>query len=202
MHWRQSQNPILTLRDSQSWFQQHPLSLFFPARRNCRRRRPLHLEACRGESSSTPPHEATEQARELLVRLIASGTVAALNLFGSLGEPPDFMAQAEILPFVVSLRGDRDWKQAPDKSGGHKISPLVLESVEGSGAGGSAHRHGGSGEAWPGDHRGSRVARLERAMAIHARGPGAPAAQASRRNGSYSKTIIARRSPREAPPRR
>ncbi len=127
VHWRQSQNPILTLEDAQSWFEQHPLSLFLPRQAQLPAPAPSFVEACRGESSSTPPHEATEQARELLVRLIASGTVAALNLFGSLGEQPDFIAQAEILPFVISLRGDRDWKQAPDKSGGHKISPLVLE---------------------------------------------------------------------------
>jgi len=28
---------------------------------------------------------------------------------------------------VVALRGDSDWKHAPQKSSGHKVSPLVLE---------------------------------------------------------------------------
>ena len=126
-HWRQNQNPILTLEDAQSWFEQHPLSLFLPRQVQLPAPAPSFVEACRGEASATPPHAAIEQARELLVRLIASGKVVALNLFGSLGEQPDFLAQAEILPFVISLRGERDWKQAPEKSGGHKVSPLVLE---------------------------------------------------------------------------
>ncbi len=127
VHWRQSQNPILTREDAQSWLEQHPLSLFLPRQAQLPAPAPSFVEACRGEADATPPHEVTEQARRLLVRLIASGSVVALNLFGSLGEQPDFIAQAEILPFVISLRGDRDWKQAPEKSGGHKISPLVLE---------------------------------------------------------------------------
>jgi 23S rRNA pseudouridine2605 synthase len=40
-------------------------------------------------------------------------------------EQPDFLAHTQALPFVLSLRAERDWKHAPQKSSGHKISPLV-----------------------------------------------------------------------------
>jgi hypothetical protein len=42
-------------------------------------------------------------------------------------EQPDFLAHSDALPFVLALRGDPDWKHAPQKSSGHKVSPLVLE---------------------------------------------------------------------------
>ena len=50
-----------------------------------------------------------------------------LNLLGAVSEQPDFLAHSEALPFVLALRGDPDWKHAPQKSSGHKVSPLVLE---------------------------------------------------------------------------
>jgi 23S rRNA pseudouridine2605 synthase len=68
-----------------------------------------------------------EQAHGLLTRLVASGTVVALNLLGTVSEQPDFLAHSEALPFILSLRADADWKHAPQKSSGHKVSPLVLE---------------------------------------------------------------------------
>jgi 23S rRNA pseudouridine2605 synthase len=80
-----------------------------------------------GSRSATPGPAAIEQAQGLLTRLIASGTVVALNLLGAVGEQPDFLAHSDALPYVLSLRGDKDWKHAPQKSSGHKVSPLVLE---------------------------------------------------------------------------
>jgi len=80
-----------------------------------------------GSRSATPSPAAIEQAQGLLTRLIASGSVVALNLLGAVGEQPDFLAHSDALPYVLSLRGDKDWKHAPQKSSGHKVSPLVLE---------------------------------------------------------------------------
>jgi 23S rRNA pseudouridine2605 synthase len=74
-----------------------------------------------------PGAAAIEQAHGLLTRLIASGTVVPLNLLGTVSEQPDFLAHSEALPFVLALRADPDWKHAPQKSSGHKVSPLVLE---------------------------------------------------------------------------
>ena len=58
---------------------------------------------------------------------MASDSVLALNLLGVPGEQPDFLAHKEVLPFLVSLRGERDWKHAPGSSAIHKVSPLVVE---------------------------------------------------------------------------
>jgi 23S rRNA pseudouridine2605 synthase len=80
-----------------------------------------------GSRQATPGAAAIEQAQRLLTRLIASGTVVPLNLLGTVGEQPDFLAHREALPYVLALRADPDWKHAPQKSSGHKVSPLVLE---------------------------------------------------------------------------
>ena len=88
---------------------------------------PSFVEACLGSRQTTPGAAAIEQAHRLLTRLIASGTVVPLNLLGTVGEQPDFLAHTEALPFVLALRADADWKHAPQKSSGHKVSPLVLE---------------------------------------------------------------------------
>jgi 23S rRNA pseudouridine2605 synthase len=80
-----------------------------------------------GHRQATPDAAAIRQAHGLLTRLIASGTVVGLNLLGTVSEQPDFLAHSQALPFVLSLRADRDWKHAPQKSSGHKVSPLVLE---------------------------------------------------------------------------
>ena len=126
-HWRQKQNPILTLDDAQDWLRQHPLCLYLPRQAQLPAPAPSFVEACMGSRSATPSPAAIEQAQALLTRLIASGSVVALNLLGAVGEQPDFLAHSDALPYVLSLRGDKDWKHAPQKSSGHKVSPLVLE---------------------------------------------------------------------------
>jgi 23S rRNA pseudouridine2605 synthase len=80
-----------------------------------------------GSRQATPGAAAIEQAQRLLTRLIASGTVVPLDLLGTVGEQPDFLAHREALPYVLALRADPDWKHAPQKSSGRKVSPLVLE---------------------------------------------------------------------------
>ena len=126
-HWRQSQSPILTLDDAQSWLRQHPLCLYLPRHAQLPAPAPSFVEACMGSVQATPETTAIEHAHGLLARLIASGAVVPLNLLGAASEQPDFLAHSEALPFVLALRGDPDWKHAPQKSSGHKVSPLVLE---------------------------------------------------------------------------
>ena len=126
-HWRQKQNPLLTLDEAQGWLRQHPLCLYLPRQAQLPAPAPSFVEACMGSRSATPGPAAIEQAKGLLTRLIASGSVVALNLLGAVGEQPDFLAHTDALPYVLSLRGDKDWKHAPQKSSGHKVSPLVLE---------------------------------------------------------------------------
>lgn len=88
---------------------------------------PSFVEACLGETNSTPAREAIEAATALLVRLIDAGDVIALNLLGMAGEQPDFLVTPEFLPYIFSLRGDRDWKHDPPATGNGRVSPLVLE---------------------------------------------------------------------------
>ena len=126
-HWRQNQRPILTLDDAQSWLEQHPLCLYLPRRAQLPAPAPSFVEACMGSAQGTPGPAGLEQAQALLTRLIASGKVVALNLLGGVSEQPDFLAQQQALPYVLCLRADADWKHAPQKSSGHKVSPLVLE---------------------------------------------------------------------------
>jgi 23S rRNA pseudouridine2605 synthase len=126
-HWRQNQNPILTLEDAAGWLEQHPLCLYLPRRAQLPAPAPSFVEACLGSAHATPGAAAIEQAHALLTRLIAQGSAVALNLFGGVSEQPDFLVASQALPYVLSLRGDADWKHAPQKSSGHKVSPLVLE---------------------------------------------------------------------------
>jgi 23S rRNA pseudouridine2605 synthase len=126
-HWRQQKNPILTLDDAAHWLEQHPLCLYLPRRAQLPAPAPSFVEAVLGTSSATPGSDAISQAQALLTRLIESGTVVALNLFGAVGEQPDFLVASQALPYVLCLRADADWKHAPEKSSGHKVSPLVLE---------------------------------------------------------------------------
>jgi 23S rRNA pseudouridine2605 synthase len=107
--------------------EQHPLCLYLPRHAQLPAPAPSFVEACIGSSQATPGLAAIEQAHGLLARLVASGSVVPLNLFGGVGEQADFLAHRLALPFVLALRGDSDWKHAPEKSSGHKVSPLVLE---------------------------------------------------------------------------
>ncbi len=126
-HWRQKQNPLLTLEDAERWLEQHPLCLYLPRGGQLATPAPSFVEACIGSAQATPGAAAIEQAQGFLTRLVASGSVVALNLLGAVSEQPDFLAHTQALPYVLCLRADADWKHEPQKSSGHKISPLVLE---------------------------------------------------------------------------
>jgi 23S rRNA pseudouridine2605 synthase len=126
-HWRQQKNPLLTLDDAAGWLEQHPLCLYLPRRAQLPAPAPSFVEAVLGTPAATPGSDAIAPAQALLSRLIDSGEVVALNLFGAVGEQPDFLVARQALPYVLCLRADADWKHAPEKSSGHKVSPLVLE---------------------------------------------------------------------------
>jgi 23S rRNA pseudouridine2605 synthase len=126
-HWRQKQNPLLTLEDAERWLEQHPLCLYLPRRAQLTTPAPSFVEACMGTAQATPGAAAIEQAQGWLTRLVAGASVVALNLLGAVSEQPDFLAHKQALPYVLCLRADADWKHEPQKSSGHKVSPLVLE---------------------------------------------------------------------------
>ena len=126
IRWRQNAAPLLTLEDAQEWLQQTGLCLFLPRKAQLNAPAPSFVEACLGQTNTTPPRSAIEAARELLARLIDSNLAIPLNLFGTPADHPDFIVSADALPFVFAMRGDRDWKHAPG-SGTTRVSPLVQQ---------------------------------------------------------------------------
>ncbi len=126
-HWRQKQNPILTIEDAEGWLEEHPLCLYLPRQVQLPAPAPSFVEACMGSNQATPDMAAIERAGDLMARLTGSGSAVPLNLLGGGGEQPDFLASRQALPFVVALRAEADWKHAPQRTAGRQVSPLVLE---------------------------------------------------------------------------
>jgi hypothetical protein len=84
------------------------------------------VEAVLGAPNENPVLADTEQTKSLLARLIAEGIAVPLNLLGTPGETPDFIASAAVFTYIFTLRGDKAWKQPPATSGAVKVSPLAL----------------------------------------------------------------------------
>ncbi len=122
--WRQKANPLLTSEDAETWIESTGVSLFLPRKTQLQAPAPSFVEAVNGETNATPPPAAIQNAFELATRLLAAEKATPLNLLGGVSEQPDFLVSPEALPYVFSLRGDREWKRGPrDKS-----SPLVVDS--------------------------------------------------------------------------
>lgn len=122
--WRQKANPLLTIEDAETWIESTGVSLFLPRKTQLQAPAPSFVEAVLGETNPTPLPATIQNAFELAARLIAGEKATPLNLLGGVSEQPDFLASPEALPYVFSLRGDREWKRGPrDKS-----SPLVVDS--------------------------------------------------------------------------
>ncbi len=121
--WRQAGNPLLTADDAAAWLRETGVCLFLPRAQQLATAAPSFVEAVLGASDATPSREAIETATRLLERLLASGDGVALNLLGTPGEQPDFLATTETLPFLFALIGDKEWKRGPRG----KSSPLVIE---------------------------------------------------------------------------
>ena len=125
------------------WIDDVGLFLFAPRRAHFAAPAASLLEAVAGTVTDAPNRETVETATTLLKRLAADGAVVPLNLFGGAGAPgagygaaavpagaglgsfdtPDFVMAREVLPYVFSLIGGRNWKSGP----GDKASPLMVE---------------------------------------------------------------------------
>ncbi len=141
--WRQAGNPLLTAEETRSWIEDAGLCLFAPRRAHFAAPAPSLAEAVAGAVTDAPTRETVETATALLKRLAADAAVVPLNLFGGAGAPgagfgaaavaggaglgsfdtPDFVMAREVLPYVFSLIGGRNWKSGP----GDKASPLMVE---------------------------------------------------------------------------
>ncbi len=121
--WRQDGNALLTADDAAAWLRETGLAPFLPRTAQIAAPAPSFVEATTGAADATPKPSAVENAVGLLHRLLASRDAVALNLLGTPGDQPDFLATEETLPFIFALRGDREWTRGPRG----KSSPLVVE---------------------------------------------------------------------------
>ncbi len=142
--WRQVENPLLTAEEARGWVEGIGLCLFAPRRAQFAAAAPSLVEAAAGTVTDAPTRETTGRATALMKRLAAESALAPLNLTGAAGsfvaagasgmaggfgvgfggaDVPDFVASRDVLPYVFSLIGGRNWKSGP----GGKASPLMAE---------------------------------------------------------------------------
>lgn len=135
--WRQDGNALLTLDDAERWLRDTPLCLYLPRYQHLPVPAPSFVEAVAGSSNITPTPDEIAAAAHMLARLVASGAVIALNLFGAapgigtssfVGEHPDFLATPEALPYLYALQPERNPKRPPTTVGGARVSPLAAEA--------------------------------------------------------------------------
>lgn len=132
--WRQDGNALVTLDDAERWLAETPLCLYLPRRLHLPVPAPSFVEAVAGAPDATPGPERLAAAAEMLSRLVASGAVVALSLFGAAsgmgGEQPDFLATPEALPFLYALQPERNPKRPPSTVGSGRVSPLAAEAYK------------------------------------------------------------------------
>ena len=83
------------------------------------------LEAVVGRPALVPSAGERARALDLLVRLIDTSAAVPLKLGTSLGELPDFLVSAPVLPYVYALLGNRNFKGGPAIAGPGKVTPLA-----------------------------------------------------------------------------
>jgi 23S rRNA pseudouridine2605 synthase len=118
--------PLRTFDAAAQWLDEMGLCLFLPRHTQLPAPAPSFVEACSGAASVTPPPAAIAEATALATRLIDERRAIPLNLFGTFSEQPDFLTIPEVLPWIASIRGERQWKTAP----GGRTAPIVLRTWE------------------------------------------------------------------------
>jgi hypothetical protein len=106
------------------------LCLFLPRRQYSASIAPSFVEAVAGKQDATPDPRHIALAEELLVRMEADSVAVRLNLLGQVGEQPDFVVAAWVLPYVYALRGDRDWRRNPQLTGSRQVSQLAVQAYK------------------------------------------------------------------------
>ena len=127
---RQNGLGTLTFEDARTWIEETGLCLFLPGRQFTTAIAPTFVEAMAGQPSPTPGSKQIAAAEEMLVRLENEGVAVRLNLSGQLGEQPDYVVAAWVLPYVYALRGDRDWRRNPQLTGSRQVSPLAVQAYK------------------------------------------------------------------------
>src|ERR1017187_8021290 len=127
---RQDGNGTLTFEDARTWIEETGFCLFLPKRQYSISIAPSFVEAVAGERNANPDPKHIALAEELLVRLEADSIAVRLNLLGQVGEQPDFVVAAWVLPYVYALRGDRDWRRNPQLTGSRQVSQLAVQTYK------------------------------------------------------------------------
>ena len=127
---RQNGHGALTLEDARTWIEETGLCLFLPKRQFTSSVAPSFVEAIAGQRDATPDPQHIAVAEELLVRLELDGVAVRLNLLGQVGEQPDYVVAAWVLPYVYALRGDRDWRRNPQLTGSRQVSQLAVQTYK------------------------------------------------------------------------
>jgi len=124
--WHTTGEPLATLDAATEWIQRLGLVPYAPRPLQFPAPAPSLAEAALGSPTLEVSLAQLAPAHELLERLVASGAAIPLNLTGTLGETPDFLVSPQALPFVFTLRGDKNWKQVPAATGSTTVSPLAV----------------------------------------------------------------------------
>ena len=127
---RQNGHGTVTLEDARTWIEETGLCLFLPRRQYSLSIAPSFVEAVAGERNATPDAKHIALGEDLLVRLERDSIAVRLNLLGQVGEQPDFVVAAWVLPYVYALRGDRDWRRNPQLTGSRQVSQLAVQTYK------------------------------------------------------------------------
>ncbi len=128
--WHQDGKALLTLEGARSWVDHFGLVLFAPRAQQLGAPAASFIEATLGVANEAPSAADSATARSLAARLVAEGSALPLNLLGSAGDQPDFLASAKVFSYVFTMRGDKAWKQPPSTHEGAKVSPLAVRVWE------------------------------------------------------------------------
>ena len=118
------------MEDARTWIEETGFCLLLPRRQYSLSIAPSFVEAVAGQRNSTPDPNHIAIAEDLLVRLEADNIAVRLNLLGQVGEQPDFVVAAWVLPYVYALRGDRDWRRSPQLTGSRQVSQLAVQTYK------------------------------------------------------------------------
>lgn len=128
---RQNGHGAIAFEDVRTWVEETGLCVYLPrptqAGQIFSSATPSFVEAVAGHRTPEPTLELIHTAESLLVRLEADGIAVRLNLAGQPGEQPDYIVATWVLPYIYALRGDRDWRRAPQLTGSRQVSPLAVQ---------------------------------------------------------------------------
>ncbi len=127
--WSQNGEARLTLEGAREWLDTIGFCPYLPGHAGGAPAASF-VEAVVGRPAQTPSAGERSRAGELLARMIENVAGVPMKFGPTLGEQPDFIASTEVLRYIYSLRGDRNFKNGPATVGNDKVTPLALHCWE------------------------------------------------------------------------